>query len=110
MSGSNIIIMPSPYKMIVINMQCNTGVRCNSIQSGVTISGQVITCQVSVSDIKCQVLGVKYNMSSTGVIYQVSGIAWHISSVRYSMASIGVRYQMSSITWQVPVSDIICQI
>ena len=87
MSGYNIIIMPSPRKSIILNMPCNTGVRCNSIQSGVTISGQVITCQVSVSDIKFQVSGVKYNMSSTGV-----------------------RYQTSSIAWQVPVSDIKCQV
>jgi len=38
MSGNNIIIMPSPRKVIIMNMQGNTGVRCNSIQSGVTIS------------------------------------------------------------------------
>ena len=48
-----------PLKVIIMNMQHNAGVRCNSIQSGVTILGQVITCQVQVSDIKCQVSGVK---------------------------------------------------
>ena len=76
-------------------MQSNTGVRYNSIQSGVTILGQtcqfqviayveyqVIACQLSgvrcqvsgvkyncqvpVSDIKCQGSGVKHNMSVSG--------------------------------------------
>ena len=32
----------------------------------------MITCQVPMSNIKCQISGVKYNMSSTGVRYQVS--------------------------------------
>jgi len=70
-----------------MNMQYNTGVRCDIIQSDVTVSGQVyqyqviayakyqviacqlsgvrsqvITCQVSVSNIKCQVI----NMSASG--------------------------------------------
>jgi len=42
-------------------MQCNTGIRCNSIQSGVTTSGQVYQYQV-----------IAYQ--SSGVRYQVSGI------------------------------------
>jgi len=40
MSGNNIIIMPSPRKVIVMNMQYNTDIRGNSIRSGVTISCQ----------------------------------------------------------------------
>jgi len=54
-----------------MNMQCNTGVRYNSIQTSVTISAQmcqyqviayvkyqVIACQLS--GVRCQVSGVKY--------------------------------------------------
>ena len=97
-----------------MNMQCNTGVRCDTIQSGVIISGQicqyqviayakyqvmacqlssvkyqvsgitcqVITCQVPMSDIKCQATCVKYNMSSTGIRSQVSesGVKYNISA------------------------------
>jgi len=33
--------MPSLHKVIIMNMPRNTGVRCNSIQSGVTISSQM---------------------------------------------------------------------
>jgi len=98
-----------------MNMQCDTGVRYNSIQSGVTISGQVcwyqvIACQVSdsMSIVKCHISGASVkchisgfrcqvpsdNMSSTGVRYQVSG-------VKYNMSSTGVKYQVSGIRCQI---------
>jgi len=69
-----------------MNMQCNTGVRYNSIQSGVTASGQV-----------CQYQVIAY------VKYQV--IACQLSSVRYRVS--GIRCPV--ITCQVPMSDIKCQ-
>jgi len=47
-------------------MQSNTGVMCNSIQSGVTISSQ--TCQYQV---------IAY------VKYQVSNITCHVSGVKW---------------------------
>ena len=62
-----------------------SGIRC-----------QVITCQVSVSGIKCRGSGVKYNMSSTCVRYQVPA-----SGVKYNMSSVGVRFQVSGIRCQV---------
>ena len=119
MFGNNIIIMPSPRKLIIMNMQYNTGVRCNSIQSGVTISGQLCRTRckryVKYQAIACQL---------SSVIYQVSGIRCQVitcqvpvsdikcqgSCVKYNMSSAGVGYQVSSITYQVPVSDIKCQV
>jgi len=41
MSGNNMIIMPSPHKSDNHEYAKNTGVRFSSIQSGVTISGQI---------------------------------------------------------------------
>ena len=67
MSGSNIIIMLSPRKVIIMNMQCNIGVSSNSIQSGVTTSGQVYQYQVlaylKYQGIACQLPGVRYQVS-----------------------------------------------
>ena len=65
-----------------MNIQCNTGVRYNSIQSGIITSGQVSN---NMSIVKCQISGVRYhvlsdNMSSTGVRYQVSD---QVSSITY---------------------------
>jgi len=63
-----------------MNMQCNTDVRCNNIQSGVTISGQMCQYQVIayVKHVNCQVSNTRCqvssnNMSINGVRYQVSG-------------------------------------
>ena len=61
MPGNSIIIMPSPVKVIIMNRQYNTSIRCNSIQSGATTSGQVYQYQVKA-------------YQSSGVRYQVSGI------------------------------------
>ena len=58
---NSIIIMSNHAKAIIINMQYNTGVRCNNIYSGVITSGQMYRYQV----IACQ---------SSGVRSQVSGI------------------------------------
>jgi len=66
-----------------MNMQCNTGVRCNSIQSGVTISGQMCQyqvlalCQVlsdSMSIVRCQISGVRYQVLSDNMSSNVSDI------------------------------------
>jgi len=54
------------------------------------------------SDIKCQVSGVKYNISMS-----VPDIKCQGSDVMYNISS--VSDQVSSITCQVPVSDITCQ-
>ena len=56
-----------PIKLEIMNRHCNTGVRCNSIQSGVTTSGQVYryhmkACQVSSDSIS--ISGVRYQMLS----------------------------------------------
>jgi len=59
-----------------MNMQYNTSVRCDGIQSGVTTSGQVYQYQV--------ITFVKYRV-----------IACQLSSVRYQMSSISIRYQIS---------------
>ena len=59
-----------------------------------------MTCQVPVSDIMCQVSGIKYNMSSTGVRYHESNIRCQVlvsditcqrSGVKYNMSSVGVK-------------------
>ena len=68
MSGRNIIIM---------NKQCNTSVRCDNIQSGVTASGQVYQYQV----IACQVSSVRYQVYLSNIQYHV--IAYQVSGVRY---------------------------
>ena len=66
--GDNICQVSSDSMSIV---KCQvSGIRC-----------QVITCQVPVSDIKCQGLGVKYNMSSP-----VSDIKCHGSCVKYNIS------------------------
>ena len=44
--GSSKIIKSSPRKSGNHDRHCNTGIRCNSIRSGVTISGQVNQYQV----------------------------------------------------------------
>ena len=87
-----------------MNIPCNTGVRCNSIQSGITISGQV--CQYQV------ITYVKYQV----IACQLSGVRSQVSGIKLSdnMQSTSVRYQVSGarcqvITCQVPVSDIKCQ-
>ena len=91
-----------------MDMQRNTGVRCNNIQSGVTILGQmcqyqVIACQVrdSMSVIKCHISGVGYQVLSDNMSGTVSDIKCHGLGVRYNMSSTGVRYQVSSIRCQV---------
>ena len=103
--------MSSPLKVVIMNMPCNTGVKCNSIQSGVTISGQmcqfqVIACQVSdsMSIIKCHISGVKYkvssdNTSSTGVRYQVSKIRCLVITCNVPMSDI--KYQVYTYQGQV---------
>jgi len=48
--------MSSPNESDNMNKQCNTSVKCNSIQSDVTASSQVYQYQV----IACQVLSVTY--------------------------------------------------
>ena len=108
MSGNNIVIMPSPRKVIIMNMEGNTGVRCNSIQLGVTISGQmclyhVKACQVSdsMSIIKCHISDVRYQVSSDTCQVPVSDIKCQISGFKYNRSSAGVRYQVSSIRCQV---------
>ena len=75
MSGSSIIIMPSPRKSDIMNMQCNTGARYDSIQSGDTTSSQVYQYHVAsvmylvylskiqLQVIACQVPGVRYQVS-----------------------------------------------
>ena len=90
--------MPSPVKVIIMNMQRNIGVRCNSIQSGVTISGQM--CQYQV--IACQSSGVRYqvlsdNMPSTSVKYQVSGIRCQVSCIKYQCQISDIKNQVSNI-------------
>jgi len=83
-----------------MNMQSNTGVRCNSnpvvchnIRSSVSVLGDSI-CQVSsdsMSIVRCHISGARYQVSSD------------------NMSSTGVRYQVSEIRRQVPVSYIKCQ-
>jgi len=71
----------------------NTGVRYQV--SGIMC--QVITCQVPVSDIKCQVSGAKYNMLSTGVRSQVSesGVKYNMSIYHATDVKIVItRYEM----------------
>jgi len=41
-------------KVVIINRHCNTGVRSNSIQSGVTVSGQVYQYQVLIMSVSGQ--------------------------------------------------------
>ena len=84
-------------------------------------------CQVSsdsMSIVRCHISGVRYqvlsnNMSSTGVIYQVSSITCQVpvsdincqvSGVKCRCQVSSVKYQVSSITCQVPVSGIKYQI
>jgi len=59
-----------------MNRQYNTGIRCNTVQSGVTTSGQVY-----------QVLSD--NMSSTSVRYQVSSVRCQVSGAKYKYISVG---------------------
>jgi len=118
MSGNNILCMASPVKVIIMNMQSNTSVRCNSIQSGVIISGQmcqyqVIACQVSdsmsiiqchISGVRCQVITCQVPMSD--IECQVSGVKCNISILVSDIKCqrLGVKYNIS-----VPVSDIKCK-
>ena len=82
MSDNYIIIMSSPRKSDNMNMQYNTGVRCDSIQSGVTTSGQVYQYQMSIyqvssdsmSIIRCQISSIRYQVSSDNMSSMVSGI------------------------------------
>jgi len=117
MSGNNIIIMPSPRKVIVMNMPYNTGIRGNSIRSGVTMSGQC-TCTmwkrakwVLTYDIY-RVWGsdVKYDLSSASVRYQVSWIRYQVQHIKCWCQISRVVDQVQSITYRVPASDIKCQV
>jgi len=72
-----------------MNRQCNTGVRCNSIQLGITTSGQVYQYQV----IACQVSSVTYQVYLSNIQYQV--IAYQVSGVRYQVS--GGVYRTSPI-------------
>jgi len=105
MSDNNTIIMPSPRKSDNHEYASNTGVRYNSIQSGVTISGQMCQYQVIVyvkyQVIACQLSSVRSqvssnNMLSTGVRYQVSEIRCQVITVKYRCQISSVRYQVSS--------------
>jgi len=51
-----------------MNMHYNTVVRCNSIQPGVTVSGQsvLVLCE-SISIIRCKISGVKYQCQISSV-------------------------------------------
>jgi len=135
MSGNSIIIMPSPCKSDNHEYTKKYKCQCNSIQSGITISGQmcqyqVIACQVSdsMSIIKCHISGVRYqvssdNMSSTGVKYNMSSTVSDIkcrgSGVKYNISSTGVsikcqrsgvKYNMSCVSVRYHVSEIRCQV
>ena len=62
---------------------------------------------------ECQMSGhiIIMNMPGhTGTRCQVPGIRCYISCGKYSMSNTGVIYQVSNIAWQVPMSGIICQI
>ena len=93
MSGSNIIIMPSPCKMIVINMQCNTCVRCNSIQSDVTTSGQVYQYQV-IAYVKHHVIACQ-NRQVSGIKIPVSDIKYQLSSIRCQVINMSVSGELN---------------
>jgi len=64
-----------------MNKQCNTGVRCDNIQSGVTTSGQVYQYQVA---------SVMYQVYLSNIMYQV--IACQASGVRYQV--LGIKCQV----------------
>ena len=85
-----------------MNEQCNTGGRCNNIQSGVTIPSQVYQYQViacvEYQVIACQSSGVRYqvlsdNMSSTSVRYQVSEIRCQVSALDIKCQGSGIKYK-----------------
>ena len=62
---------------------------------------------------ECQMSGhiIIMNMpGNTGARCQVSGIRCYILCGKYSMSNTGVIYQVSNIAWQVPMSGIICPI
>ena len=66
-----------------MNMQYNTGVRCDIIQSDVTVSGQVYQYQV-IAYAKYQVIACQLS----GVRYQVSGIRYQVMAYQVSVSYI----------------------
>jgi len=86
MSGSNIISCQVPVKVIIMKRQCNTGARCNKIQSGVTIlcqmyQYQVIAC-VKYQVILCQVSSIRYQVPGargSTIIHLSTVIKQHVS-------------------------------
>ena len=84
MSDSSIIIMSSPVKVIIMNGQYNTSVRCNSTQSGATTSRQMYQYQVIAyqpSSVRYQVLSD--NMSCTDVSIKCQD---QVSSINISVS------------------------
>ena len=59
---------------------------------------------------RCLVIIIMHMPGNTGVRCQVPSIRCYISCGKYSMSNTGVIYQVSNIAWQIPIYGIMCQI